>query len=462
MPDFSDHTLSYVSSEGSFDDSFVAPYLVLAIERTRPLAASVRLSLAEVEEVRIGRGGEREWERVSDQGRSVLRIAVPDSWMSSLHAVLAHRDGVWFARDADSKNGTFVNGEPLAERPLVDGDIVEAGSTLFLFRNTVVREYREPADVDAALLAKIHPGLATLSLPFFRELSGVQRLAASTVPLIVHGKTGTGKEVVARMVHDLSGRTGEFVAINCGAIPEALLEGELFGHKKGAFSGASNDQLGYVRAASGGTLLLDEVGELPDAAQTKLLRVLQESEVVPVGATTPVSVDLRVVAATHRDLAAMVEAGTFRRDLYARLAGAVVSLPPLRERREDIGTLIATLLPRVGGMNASFSRDAARALLVHDWPLNVRELEQTLRAAVALAGTEPIGVQHLPQDVESAPHRVARAWSDEDDEVRDELIGLLGRHRGNVSAVAREMGKARVQIRRWCKRFGLDSESFRR
>jgi transcriptional regulator with GAF, ATPase, and Fis domain len=284
----------------------------------------------------------------------------------------------------------------------------------------------------------------------------------------------------------MAGRRGELVAVNCGAIPDSLVESELFGHKKGAFSGASEDRLGLVRGADGGTLFLDEVGDLPLASQAALLRVLQEREVLPVGGSRPVPVDLRVVAATHRNLPAMVEHGEFRQDLYARLSGFSLELPALRERREDIGLIIAPLLARHGAdltLHPGIEVDAARALLRHDWPRNVRELESCLAAASVLAGAEPIALGNLPAEVRasvdhpppgagpdaepvpgSAASEPARelVLSEEDRRIRDQLARALEEHGGNLSAVARAMAKDRKQIQRWVKRFALEPDRFRR
>jgi transcriptional regulator with GAF, ATPase, and Fis domain len=240
--------------------------------------------------------------------------------------------------------------------------------------------------------------------------------------------------------------------------------------RRGAFTGAVEDRPGLVRASSGGTLLLDEVGELPMGLQVKLLRVLQESEVQPVGAAQPVRVDLRVVTATHRDLVALVEEEAFRSDLFARLTGLEVELPPLRDRRADLGLLIPALLRRAGAPpEVRFSREAARALFRWSWPHNVRELEKALALAVALAGDGRIELAHLPEVVRTAPEpapdpmagRAARPLSEADVSRRTELIELLRAHHGNVSAVARQMGVARMQIQRWCRRFHLDPASFR-
>src|SRR3989442_1997706 len=230
--------------------------------------------------------------------------------------------------------------------------------------------------------------MATLSPAFALELERVATFARSQVPVLVSGETGTGKELIASAIHELSGRPGPFVAVNCGAIAPNLVESELFGYRKGAFSGALEDRPGLVRSSEHGTLLLDEIGDLPLAAQAALLRVLQENEVLPVGGTRPVKVDLRVVAATHRDLAALAAQDRFRRDLLARLDGARISLPALRERREDFGLILSALLEETAGEMARdviFSPDAARTLLLHSWPLNVRELEKCIASAVLLA-----------------------------------------------------------------------------
>ncbi len=198
-----------------------------------------------------------------------------------------------------------------------------------------------------------------------------------------------------------------------------------------------------MRGGDRGTLLLDEIGDLPLAAQAAMLRVLEEEEVLAVGAARPVKVDLRVVSATHRDLDALVAEERFRPDLLARLSGYVCALPPLRERREDFSLFVAALLTRLAPAGATFTPEAVRALLRYEWPLNVRELEKCLASAVALAGGARIDLEHLPSAV------------------RSELIALLRRHGGNVTAVARAMGKARTQVQRWLRRFGIDPLSFR-
>ncbi len=447
------------------------PHLFLALECDRPLASSARYVLAEVDAVTIGRGAARTAELSTVGGARQLAVRVPDRWMSSTHARLARVLGRWVVEDAGSRNGTLVNGAPTPKAMLSDGDVLELGHTLFLYRDAVPTAAEDPVLLDAGELKPPAPGLATLSAPLARELAPLAQVARSPVSVVVRGESGTGKELVARAVHALSGRPGPFVAMNCGALPETLVETELFGYRKGAFSGASEDRLGLVRSADRGTLFLDEIGDLPAASQAAFLRVLQEQEVTPVGATRPVKVDLRLVAATHRDLEALVADGKFRADLLARIGGFTLKLPRLAERREDIGLLVATLLARLLGERAAgirFSPEAARLLLAYDWPANVRELEKCLGTGVVLAGNNAVEPEHLPRALREPPAPAGaepepdRPLSDEEQRHRAELDGLLRAHGGNVTQVARACGKARMQIHRWIKRYRLDLDDYRR
>jgi DNA-binding NtrC family response regulator len=288
------------------------------------------------------------------------------------------------------------------------------------------------------------------------------------VPVLLQAESGTGKELCARALHTRSQRPGAFVAVNCGALPETLAASELFGHRKGAFSGATDDRVGLVRGADQGTLFLDEIADLPLASQTLLLRVLQEREVMAIGAIHPVAVDIQVVAASHRDLKALVRQELFRHDLYARLAGLSVRLSPLRERREDFGLLVAKLFARAPfGSTTRLTRNAARALLRYDWPLNVRELETCLNVAATLANGGTIHTRHLPEPLREPPRGAADPESAEqpgeadDQQRRAELVALLREHQGNITAIARATGWNRVQIHRWLKRFDLDPRPFR-
>jgi DNA-binding NtrC family response regulator len=236
----------------------------------------------------------------------------------------------------------------------------------------------------------------------------VLRLAETVAPtestVLIQGESGTGKEVVARYIHDLSARAeGSFHSINCGALPESLLESELFGHVKGAFTGAVKDKTGLFAAAAGGTFFLDEIGETTPATQVKLLRVLQHREVIRVGATDPEPIDTRLVAATNRDLEEEIKRGTFRSDLFYRLNVIALHLPPLRQRREDIPLLAEHFLTRASQLRGespkALSSDALEALQEYSWPGNVRELENALERAVILTGGDTIGVNALPERI---------------------------------------------------------------
>jgi len=334
--------------------------------------------------------------------------------------------------------------------------VVIVGHTAIVFRATG----GDTATVGAP--SGVAPGLETMSAALAARFSELAVAARGMVTIEITGETGTGKELVARAVHTLSGRPGELVAVNCGAIASSLFEAELFGHAKGAYTGATDERRGLVRTADRGTLFLDEIAELPPASQTALLRVLQDGEVTPVGADRPIKVDLRVITATHQDLDDAVAAGRFRADLRARLLGFQIELPALRDRLEDLALVIPSLLARIAGRRVGFSVDALGALYGYEWPLNIRELERALVAAVAVARdrVELQQLQSAVQDVFRAPAEVdAAALSDADRELRGRLVDAIARHGGNLAEVARELGKDRTQIRRWMKRFCIRRDS---
>jgi DNA-binding NtrC family response regulator len=244
--------------------------------------------------------------------------------------------------------------------------------------------------------------IITRSARMHAVLRGAEKAASSQIPVSIGGESGVGKELIARAIHGSSARRAkQLVAVNCGAIPDNLVESILFGHEKGAFTGATERHTGKFVEADGGTLFLDEVGELPPAAQVKLLRAIQEGEVEPVGARKPVKVDVRVISATNRDLTADVKSGRFREDLFYRLHVFPISIPPLRERSEDIPDLVRHFLIRFateeGKRVRSVSADALRLLATHRWPGNVRQLENTIFRAVVLADGDEIGVDEIPQ-----------------------------------------------------------------
>jgi DNA-binding NtrC family response regulator len=438
------------------------PRLVVALSFHRPLVPGMRISIGSAHEVLVGRGSSR---TVEHQGRRIL-VTLEDRLLSRRHFAVRRFAAGWEIEDLGSKNGTLVNGERHVRATLDDGDVIDAGSTILVFREEGFAKQsavHESGDRDLARKDEwsLPVVLRTLSLNLERQLSELVRIAKSPVPVLLRGESGVGKELIAQLVHELSGRSGAFVPINCGALPRTLIESELFGHRRGSFSDARADRDGLVREASGGTLFLDEIAELPAESQVALLRFLQGGEVRPVGANEVHTVDVRVVAATNQDIGKRIAHGSFRQDLYARLAGFMLELPPLRQRREDLGTLIAAILCGLGRIasQVTLNQQAARALFNYPYPLNVRELEQALRAAVVLADGKQIRFEHLPAAIRD--HRPAEDLRPGDPVLRDRLHEVLAQTRGNVSAAARTLNKAPNQIRRWCERFAIDLESFR-
>lgn len=292
------------------------------------------------------------------------------------------RQGPLFAlKDLGSTNGTHLNGKRVEHAAIAPGDVLRIGDHIGVFDESIARPrgFRQIAE---GLLG----GDALQA-----SLSAATRAATSDLSLVLIGATGTGKERVARGIHELSGRKGPLHAINCAALPPHLAEAELFGHRRGAFTGAERPGLGHFRAADQGTLFLDEIAELPLSLQAKLLRVLEERTVRPLGDTDSVPVDVRVIAATQRPLCEAVDRGQFRSDLLARLAGLTVDLPPLCERRADVAPLFLVFLRHYsGGRPPKTDPRLIEALTLLDWPGNVRELEQLARRTLAVNGTEPV------------------------------------------------------------------------
>jgi DNA-binding NtrC family response regulator len=432
------------------------PHLFRLLECESPASLPARSCLRGLHLVTFGRRAVRSAE-VAD---GTLALGLPDRFLSTAHATLRRTGEGWLLEDLRSKNGTLVGGARIEQRLLADGDVFEVGRTLLLFRASLPAPSGAPAHLEASSLGPRQPALLTLDPAHEESLQRLRAVAPSKLSVVITGETGTGKELVASALHALSGRAGALVAVNCAALAPTLLESQLFGHKKGAFSGASEDAPGLVRASDRGTLFLDEIGELPLPAQAALLRVLAQGQVLPVGGTAAVPVDLRVVCATNRDLKAMATAGTFRGDLLARLQGFVLELPPLRERLPDLGLLVSALLRRHADEpeKVRFEPEAARALTRHHWPFNVRELDQALAAALLLAGSGPITLAHLPEELREGPRSRAPppALAQGEQELRGRLVALLLEHGGNLSAVARVLGKGRTQIVRWVQRFGID------
>ncbi len=383
--------------------------------------------------------------------------------------------------DLGSKNGSYLAGDRVIGRVAwPEGVALSVGEHALVFRmvspNALLALEAEASD-PLGPVATASPALALTS-------GKLRRLAASGGEILFCGETGVGKEVYARAVHRLSGRSGPFVPINCAALPRELLESELFGHRAGAHSTARTDRVGLIERAAGGTLFLDEIGEMPGDGQAKLLRFLQDREVTPLGGGKAKVVDVLVLAATNQPVAPVAGLaaghGAVRADLVGRLGASPVVLPPLRDRREDIGALalhvLAGLFPQRSDFHG-FDGPAFRALFAHDFPLNVRELQKALAAAVALTrGERPIALADLPAQFAArptgtaAPARLEPVVPPSDRPSRRasapgptalELETLLARHQGNVAEVSRALGRQRAAVWRWIKRFGLGVEQHR-
>lgn len=290
----------------------------------------------------------------------------------------------------------------------------------------------------------------------------IAKLARTQAPVHISGESGSGKELAARMIHRLGSRAGQpFVAVNCGAIPETLMESEFFGYRKGAFTGAESDRDGFFQAAQGGTLFLDEVADLPLSMQVKLLRVLQEKRVRKLGATSEEAVDVRVVSATHQNLATLVESGRFRQDLFYRLNVIDLPLPSLRERASDIPLLARSLLDRLGGGDVSLETAAADALSAYAFPGNVRELENILERALALCESQRITLDDLnlapAPPAAGTPGSHTQSLQDHLDQVeRTAILGALTQTRHNKTAAARLLGVSFRSLRYRMERLGID------
>lgn len=357
-------------------------------------------------------------------------------------------------------------------------DLASAESELEQSVGRLLAESRRTAATEVLRRAVERPysfaGFLGESPPMREVYSIIDRIATSAVDVLVTGETGTGKELVARAIHACSRRrAGPFVPVDCGAIPDALMESELFGHERGAFTGADARRMGLVECADGGTLFLDEVGELPLPLQAKLLRVLQERRVRRVGARLENAVDVRVVAATSRPIDQMVERGEFRRDLLYRINVVRIDLPPLRARGDDIGLLAEFFANRaaqeMGRRVNGLSTDAYQVLRSYHWPGNVRELQNVVRRAIAMTQSAVAGVDDLPDDLVAAAGRTTAAAGyfaqRAEHMARFEtqyLHDLLTRHAGDVSAAARDARLPRGTLYRLMKAHSLDGATFRK
>jgi transcriptional regulator with PAS, ATPase and Fis domain len=395
-------------------------------------------------------------------------IHLPGEETSRRHAEI-RRQGEGFAlRDLDSRNGIFVDGARIRESSLSRGQVLRLGEWIGIVTE-VARDIPEAEPVYDRLAESLAGG------PVLRPIVEQAKLfSRRTMPMILLGETGTGKEGFARAVHDWSGRTGPFIPVNCAALAPSLAEAELFGYRKGAFTGAERASQGVFRAAQGGTLLLDEIADLPEALQAKLLRALELHEVLPLGESVPVKVDVRILAATQIPLGELVAEKRFRSDLHARLDGFTVILPPLRERKEEVPFLFQYLWQKhAEGRVLKMDVRLVEALCLYDWPLNVREMNHLVQRLVVSHGDEPLlRRSFLPEPM--LRHTQGRSNTrsvdpsptpntPEDHQMRREreltaLREALRAHKGSMSRAAAAVGISRYRAYRLVKAAGLMAE----
>jgi transcriptional regulator with PAS, ATPase and Fis domain len=406
-------------------------------------------------------------------------LPINDVALSRRHCQLECGPQQTLLTDLDSRNGTLVNGVPIRSRPLADGDQIRIGDSILLFVAGSVKEPEAPllgstaagplivgegpiAQMRFTSDRTIEHDLIGESEPMREVYRRIGRAAPTDSTMLIHGESGTGKELVARAVHANSARSaGPFVAINCAAVPEGLIESELFGHERGAFTGALAQKRGRIEAATGGTLFLDEIGELPSPLQAKLLRVLQERHVDRLGGTKPVAVDIRVVAASNRDLAAAVKDGAFRSDLYYRLNVVSIAVPPLRARPGDVPLLISYLVrkhaSRCKRRIRGLTREARTCLTNYQWPGNVRELENAVERAVVMSEGEWIEVSDLPEQLlEAAGGAGDEGYHARVNHAKRETIRTALEHAGgNVAQAARALQLQPTYLHRLINNLGL-------
>jgi transcriptional regulator with PAS, ATPase and Fis domain len=373
--------------------------------------------------------------------------------ISRRHAKVITSGGAVRIEDLGSTNGLKVGGAQFARGasvPLLVGDSVRLGPyTLILLSN------QPAASNDGAVRAAVV--IRDPSLRGKTEL--LERIARHDVGVLIRGKTGTGKEVLARTLHALSQRPGELVAINCAALTGTLLESDLFGHERGAFTGALKMKPGLFEVAGKGTVLLDEIGDLPLELQGKLLRALEARQVYRVGGVQPIELHARVLAASHRSLPELIASGAFREDLYFRLNGITLELVPLRERRDAIQTLATEFLGEAA-RGVHFTPAAMAALTAYDWPGNVRELKLVVARAALLANGGSIDARHVLLEAPRTPTPAPPPSADRDP--REHFLEVVREHHGNATAIARALGTSRSHVRRLAARHGVELETFRR
>ncbi len=382
-------------------------------------------------------------------------LALADTTVSRFHVELQPRPEGVLVRDLESKNGTYLSGTRVQEVIVEDQAVITIGKTGL--KISMIEEDLGVPEAQASF------GAVMGNSPTMRQLFGIlEKVAPTDSTVLLLGETGTGKEVLAEAIHQKSKRAGKpFVVVDCGAVAPTLIESELFGHVRGAFTGAISDRNGAFLEADGGSIFLDELGELPLDLQPKLLRVLEGGTVRRVGEDKHRRVDVRVIAATHRDLEAEIEAGQFRRDLYYRLAVVLVQVPPLRDRLDDIPLLANHFVKGMGRGDFELPRGLMARFAAYHWPGNVRELRNLVERALAGADVDPLpnesssarslqsneGITDLP--FKEAKERLVESFT------KEYLVALLEKCNGNISQMAREAGIARNYVHRLVTKYGL-------
>ena len=398
-------------------------------------------------------------------------LVLGDETVSRVHFEIVRDAKGYLVRDMKSTNGTFLDSAEVKEAYLRAGSVIRAGECELKFTPFEERIEILPSEKEAL-------GEMVGRSPAMREIFGlVERIAPTDATVLIEGETGTGKDMIARTLHQLSPRADKpFIVVDCGAVAGTLIESELFGHEKGAFTGAVASRQGAFELASGGTVFLDELGELSLDLQPKLLRVLEQRELRRVGGTKTVKVDLRVIAATRKDLRSEVEKGKFREDLYFRLNVVPITAPALRERREDIPLLIDHMLKKLAPEGGAQLTDATRhALMAHDWPGNVRELRNVIERALALGADPGMLVAPLGPDVAAAAAKgvqlrdaiefepgvsfrdTKEKWTELFE--RRYLTWLIKRADGNISKAARDADMDRKYLHKLLRKYGITDQS---
>jgi DNA-binding NtrC family response regulator len=456
----------------------VGPPLHADVTHNRTLRVEVRTRLKVRRcKLSISSGPQAGTELISEKERirigthATNDLVVTDRACSRQHCEIQYTDRGYLLVDLESTNGTFVDGKRIERVFLLAGATLTLGTTPISF-TPLDEEIEVEPDAQGHL-----GGMVGRSLKMRTLFGLIKKIAPMDVSVIIQGETGTGKELAARAIHELSARAkGPFVVLDCGAIPPNLIESELFGHEKGSFTGATASRPGAFERANGGTIFMDEMGELAIDMQPKLLRVLENRELRRVGGNETIGVDVRVIAASNRDLQKEVAAGNFREDLYFRLSVIHLQLPPLRQRRDDIAPIIRHVLedPETLARHGPkhFTTAAMHVLMNYAWPGNVRELINVLSHVLTFSEGSEIDVANLPPRLQGqeggapVPFNEHLSYKDAKEQVlnafeKEYIASVLRRCEGNISRAARESGLHRKSIERLVKKYSLDARSMK-